>query len=110
MREVSLPPGHLPYILYNAEKSGRRKPTPPQQRILEQMREGVWYESEIGKDRLESCRALVVKGWCELARVARKGKDGNLVELSFEDMLLESVMGRFIEQPCEMYRIANAQK
>ena len=107
MREVTLPAGHWPYILYHAKQATRRKPTPPQQRILDQMREGVWYESELGKDRHESCRALVGAGWCEMARVARKGKDGNLVEPSAEEILLEAVMGRFKEQPCEMYCIAN---
>lgn len=109
MREVNLPAGHWPYILYHAKKDTRRKPTPPQQRILDQMREGVWYESELGKDRHASCWALVCEGWCEMARVARKGKDGNLVEPSPEEMLLDAVMGRFKEQPFEMYRIANSQ-
>jgi hypothetical protein len=106
MREITLPEGHSPYILYRATKATRRQPTPPQQRILDQMRQGVWFESEIGKDRTESCHALVAAGWCVMARIAKKGNDGNLVEKTFEDLLLDAVMGRKKEQPFEMYRIA----
>ena len=106
MREVKLPTEHRPYVVYHAKKDTRRKPTAAQQRILDQMREGVWYECEIRKDWHPSCLALVDAGWCEMARVARKDKDGQLRESPVEEMLLDAVFGRFKEQPVEMYRLA----
>jgi len=105
MREVKLPAGHRPYVVHHAKKATRRKPTAAQQRILDQMREGVWYECEIRKDWRPSYLALVGAGWCEMARVARKDKDGQLREYPVEEMLLDAVFGRFKEQPVEMYRL-----
>ena len=105
MHEITLPKGHSPYVLYRATNPTRRKPTPPQQRILDQMRQDVWYETDIGKDRTESCRALVASGWCEMARIAKKGTDGNLVEKTCDDIILDVAMGRNMEQPFEMYRM-----
>ena len=107
MREVTLPKGHWPYLLYRAVKPTRRKPSQPQQRIIDQMRPGVWYESELGKESIKSCRALVNAGWCEMACVARKDKDGQLRLAVPEDILLDVVLGLSKKQPFEMYRIAN---
>ncbi len=104
MRKVTLPEGHFPYILYVADRPTRRNPSPPQRRILDQMQDGAWYEAEPG-DRHGSCRALVGGGWCEMARVARKDGQGNLVEPSPEEMLLDVIMERSKDQPIEMYRI-----
>jgi hypothetical protein len=81
-----------------------------QQRILDQMKEGIWYEGELRKDRTESCRALVSKGLCEMARVACIDENGKLPELSTEQMLLNAILGQFKEQPCEMYRIVKTTK
>jgi hypothetical protein len=109
MRVVTLPKGHFPYVTYCAARPTRRKPSLPQQRILDQMQGGAWYEAETA-DRHGSCRALVGAGWCEMARVARKDKQGNLVEPSPEQMLLDRIMGRSKDQPVEMYRVAKPQK
>ena len=84
MIEVKLPVGCRPYQLYDAKKPTRRKPTPPQQRILDQMNPGIWYEAETRgpdgkcKDRRKSCRALVREGWLQMGRTAKRGKDGTL--------------------------------
>ena len=114
MIEVNLPVGCRPYLLYDAKKPTRRKPTPPQQRILDQMKPGIWYEAEHRgpdgkcKDRHESCRALVGEGWLQMGRIAKRGKDGELREYEPEELLLEAIMGdKRDRQPFEMYRIAN---
>lgn len=115
MIEVNLPVGCRPYQLYDAKKPTRRKPTPPQQRILDQMKPGVWYEAENRgpdgkcKDRHESCRALGVEGWLQMGRIAKRGKDGTLHEYEPEELLLEAIMGdKRDRQPFEMYRLANS--
>jgi len=115
MIEVKLPVGCRPYQLYDAKKPTRRKPTPPQQRILDQMKPGIWYEAEHWgpdkkcKDRHESCRALVGEGWLQMGRIAKHGKDGELHDYEPEELLLEAIMGdKRDRQPFEMYRIANS--
>ena len=115
MREVTLPKNHRPYILFESRKPSGRKPSPPQQRILDQMRPGVWYEPEwLGedgkcKDRSESCNALVGLGRCIMARIAKEGPGGKLFEPSPEDRLLEAIFGEDRpKQPFVMYRLANS--
>jgi hypothetical protein len=116
MREVTLPKDHRPYILFESRKPSGRKPSAPQQRILDQMRPGVWYEPEWRgpdgkcKDRSESCNALVGLGRCIMARIAKKGPDGKLFEPSPEELLLEAILsGKKHDQPLVMYRLANVQ-
>ena len=114
MREVTLQNRHRPYMLFESHKPSRRKPSPAQQRILDQMRAGVWYEPEWRgedgkcKDRTESCNALVRLGRCIMARIAKEGPDGKLFEPSPEELLLEAIFsGKKHDQPLVMYRLAN---
>ena len=114
MRKVTLPKGHRPYMLFESRKPSGRKPSPPQQRILDQMRAGVWYEPEwLGedgkrKDRAESCNALVRLGRCIMARIAKEAPDGKLYEPSSEAMLSEAIFSEDRpKQPFVMYRLAN---
>ena len=103
-------------MLFESNKTSRRKPSPAQQRILDQMRAGVWYEPEWRgedgkcKDRTESCNALVGLGRCIMARIAKEGPDGKLFEPSPEELLLEVIFsGKKHDQPLVMYRLANAE-
>jgi len=114
MREVTLPSNHRPYMLFKSRKPSGRKPSPPQQRILDQMRPGIWYEPEwLGedgkrKDRTESCIALVRLGRCIMAQIAKMGPDGKLFVPSSEELFLEAIFsGKFHDQPLVMYRLAN---
>ena len=116
MREVTLTKEHGPYIFFESLKPSGRKPTPPQQRILDQMRPGVWYEPEFRgpdgkcKDRSSSCEALVSLGRCITARIAKEGPDGKLFEPSPEDMLLASIFGDDMPKPpFVMYRLTDAE-
>ena len=116
MREMTLPKNHRPYMLFESRKPSGRKPSPPQQRILDQMRPGVWYEPEWRgedgrcKDRTESCNALVGLGRCIMARIAKEGPDGKLFEPSPEELLLEAILsGKKHDQPLVMYRLANVR-
>lgn len=117
MREVTLPKNHRPYIAFESYKPSGRKPSVAQQRILDQMRPGVWYEPEWRgpdgkcKDRTDSCNALVGLGRCIMARIAKEGPDGNLYELSLAEILMEAMFGDDIpKQPLVMYRLANVKK
>jgi len=105
MMDGILPIGHSPYILRKATKRAHRKPTPRQQLILDQMRQGIWYQSESPKDRHDSCNALVCDGWLVLARIAKKGNDGKVVEKTVDDLLLDLVLGRKMKEPLMMYRL-----
>jgi len=114
MREVTLPKKRRPYMIFESCKPSGRKPSPPQQRILDQMKPGVWYEPECCgpdgkcKDRTESCNALVNLGRCIMARIAKRGPDGKLFELSPEDLLSEVISnGKLYHQPLVMYRLAD---
>jgi len=109
MRVVMMPKDHRPYMIFESRKPSGRKPSSSQQRILDQMKPGIWYEPEWQgpdgkcKDRLESCNALVGLGRCIMARIAKEGPGGKLFEQSPEDMLLEAVFGRDIpKQPFVM--------
>ena len=105
MNDGILPIGHSPYILRKAAKRSRRKPTPRQQLILDQMRQGIWYQREPPKDRHDSCNALVCDGWLVVARIAKKGNDGKLVELTVDELLFDFIGSRNWEEPLVMYRL-----
>ena len=113
MQEVTLPKKHRPYILFESRKPSGRKPSAAQQRILEQMRPGVWYKPEHWgedgkcKDRIESCEALVALGRCITARIAKKGPDGKLLEMFGDELLLDQIMRGPLDQPLIMYRLAS---
>jgi len=104
MREIAPHERHSSYVLYKAKRAGR-KPSPRQQRILDQMRQGIWYESEPPKDRCDSCHALVVAGWLVEARIAKMGNEGKLVEKTVDDLLLDIVYSQHLEEPLVMYRL-----
>ena len=104
MREIAPHERHSSYVLYKAKRAGR-KPSPRQQKILDQMRQGVWYQSEPPKDRHDSCNALVCDGWLVVARIAKMGNDGKLVEKTVDDLLLDIVRSKHLEEPLVMYRL-----
>ena len=109
MRNGILPIGHAPYVLSWRGTVSRRKPTPTQQRILDQMRPGIWYTPEPGKDRQDSCRALYNAGLLCRARIAKteRGPGGYLIEKSCEDLLVDIALGKNVDEPVLMYRILN---
>ncbi len=77
--------------------------SPAQQRILNTMREGVWYQMDV--ERVESCRALVGRGWCTFAQIARRNVDGDLYEPDPDELLLAVLLRNELKpQPLEVYR------
>jgi hypothetical protein len=95
MEEVTdpFPAGGLPFRHYRAKKPGVRAVSAVQQKILDQMRPGAWYAAG-PRARIESCRALVAAGRCEMARI----------EGTHEELLLSAIMGNPAVQWFELYR------
>ena len=104
MREIAPHERHSSYVLYKAKRAGR-KPSPRQQKILDQMRQGVWYRSEPPKDRCDSCNALVVAGWLVEARIAKMSNNGKLVEMTVVEMMFDFFLSRNLNEPLVMYRL-----
>ena len=105
MREVTSPLASFPwpYVFFKARKPGQRKLSPAQQRILDTMREGVWYQMDV--ERAESCRALVGSGWCVSARIARRDATGKLYEPDPDELLLAVLLRNELKgQPLAVYR------
>jgi len=83
-----------PYLYYSAVEPTNKAPSPPQQRILDQMELGKWYETD-DKDRLDSCYALVSKGLLVFAKIGRFDKTtGKPIEASPEEMLLAFLLDK----------------
>ena len=106
--EVELETYHYPYLFYQAKAKARVELTPAQQRVLDGMETGAWYENS-GCERHATVRALVSKGRCELARIARKDKAEKIREFTPDEMLVMVIMPELIqmpkiEQPIELYR------
>ena len=102
-----------PYIGYVAHRPTHKPPTPPQQRVLDQMEHGMWYEPETidengkCKDRLDSCYALVAKGLLVYAKLGIKKDNGTIKEPSPEEMLLDFIFkDRTFHQPFTLFRKA----
>jgi len=107
MRNGILPIWHSPYVLSRRGTVSRRKLTPTQQRILDQMHPGIWYTPEPGKDRQDSCRALYNTGRLWKANIAKPepGPNGHFIEKTREDLLVDIALGRHVGEPVLMYRI-----
>lgn len=100
-----------PYIGYCAEKPTYKTPTVPQQKILDQMESGIWYETEDRdergrcKDRIASCYALVAKGWLVYAKLGLKRNDGAIKEPLPEEILLHCILKkRTFSQPFVLFK------
>ena len=113
MKEIdpaALPNGSWPYVAHRAANPTWAKPTAPQQKILDMMREGAWYKPDnVGPDgklvyRTSSVHALFRAGWLVEARMARRDAKGRLHEASPEMLLAEILLGKGINQPMSMFR------
>lgn len=96
-----------PYMFFIGRRPGVLELTPTQRRAVAMMREGVWYEREVGDPLPGTLDALVWKGWCWRAVIARKGPDGKLALWTWEEHLVHVLFGGEpkIEQPVMLFRL-----
>ena len=78
------------------------KLTAPQQRMLDGMEFGKWYE---GPDRFyTTMMVLVDKGYVVMASRAKRGPDGKLVEFTMNDLLWECIRSESpTYPPCRLF-------
>jgi hypothetical protein len=101
-----------PYLFFIGRRPSGLELTPAQRRAVAMMREGVWYEREVGDPLPITLDALVWKGRCWRAVIARRGQDGKLALWTHEEHLVHALFDESpkIEQPLILYRLENGAK
>lgn len=111
MREITVPLKTFawPYLVRVARETGRRELSSAQRRAVVLMREGVWYERENGDPLPTTLGALVWKGWCREAVVARRNADGKVVLWDRYEFVFHVLLGMEpqVQQPFSLFRLVD---